>query len=390
MPSIPIVILSAHEDVEDKVLLLELGADDYVTKPSVQGIAGPCAASDATQGPSRRPLQTPQSRHPPRLLTFGDRIDLRPWRQNARAIARHDSAEFKLLRFFAQSPERVISREELLNEVWLSELSFHPHVDNHICVSGRNLSWTQQPTFLPDDPWGGLQVVPGLWAGKKVSPGREIFMARLRLQTQLLISSLLIICALTGDSPDSPANCPSQIAEQVRERRPRRSRVESVQQKLQVQLSKTAALLAELPTLKALMTSRDAPTIQDDRCHSGSWQQRPVSPYGPRGKSWDFMLRERIGRKQPAINCDPWEGRIRPGGLQAVALLVFSVPSRRMEATRATCLVALGMKSIPRLRPARTRRRQQNRIAAGSQVLASTFCAQGRERAAATDLRAAS
>src|SRR5467141_1451869 len=33
MPSIPIVILSAHEDVEDKVLLLELGADDYVTKP---------------------------------------------------------------------------------------------------------------------------------------------------------------------------------------------------------------------------------------------------------------------------------------------------------------------------------------------------------------------
>src|SRR6266446_104575 len=33
MPSIPIVILSANEDVEDKVLLLELGADDYVTKP---------------------------------------------------------------------------------------------------------------------------------------------------------------------------------------------------------------------------------------------------------------------------------------------------------------------------------------------------------------------
>src|SRR5712691_118533 len=33
MPSVPIVVLSADSDVEDKVLLLELGADDYVTKP---------------------------------------------------------------------------------------------------------------------------------------------------------------------------------------------------------------------------------------------------------------------------------------------------------------------------------------------------------------------
>src|ERR1700722_12951730 len=33
MPSVPIVVLSANADVDDKVLLLELGADDYVTKP---------------------------------------------------------------------------------------------------------------------------------------------------------------------------------------------------------------------------------------------------------------------------------------------------------------------------------------------------------------------
>src|ERR1700726_1933683 len=33
MPSVPIVVLSANAEVEDKVLLLELGADDYVTKP---------------------------------------------------------------------------------------------------------------------------------------------------------------------------------------------------------------------------------------------------------------------------------------------------------------------------------------------------------------------
>jgi signal transduction histidine kinase len=90
-------------------------------------------------------------------------------------------------------------------------------------------------------------------------------MARLRLQTQLLISSLLIICALTGAILlILRQTVRSQIAEQVRDSTATSlHEFESVQLKLQIQLSRTAALLAELPTLKALMTSRDAPTIQD-------------------------------------------------------------------------------------------------------------------------------
>src|SRR6267378_303462 len=90
-------------------------------------------------------------------------------------------------------------------------------------------------------------------------------MARLRLQTQLLISSLLIICALTGAILlIVRQTVRSQIAEQVRDSSAASvHEFESVQLKLQIQLSRTAALLAELPTLKALMTTRDAPTIQD-------------------------------------------------------------------------------------------------------------------------------
>ncbi len=90
-------------------------------------------------------------------------------------------------------------------------------------------------------------------------------MARLRLQTQLLISTLLIICALTGSILlIVRQTVRSQIAEQVRDSTAASlHEFESVQLKLQIQLSRTAALLAELPTLKALMTSRDAPTIQD-------------------------------------------------------------------------------------------------------------------------------
>ena len=90
-------------------------------------------------------------------------------------------------------------------------------------------------------------------------------MARLRLQTQLLISTLLIICVLTGTILlVIRQTVRSQIAQQVRESTAASLReFESVQQQLQQQLSRTAALLAELPTLKALMTTRDAPTIQD-------------------------------------------------------------------------------------------------------------------------------
>ena len=90
-------------------------------------------------------------------------------------------------------------------------------------------------------------------------------MARLRLQTQLLISTLLIICVLTGTILlVIRQTVRSQIAQQVRDSTAASLReFETVQQQLQQQLSRTAALLAELPTLKALMTTRDALTIQD-------------------------------------------------------------------------------------------------------------------------------
>jgi signal transduction histidine kinase len=90
-------------------------------------------------------------------------------------------------------------------------------------------------------------------------------MARLRLQSQLLLSTLLIVCALTGailliirhtvrTQIDAQVKYSTDASIQEFSR---------VQQQVQVQLSRTAALLAEIPTLKALMTTRDAPTIQD-------------------------------------------------------------------------------------------------------------------------------
>jgi signal transduction histidine kinase len=90
-------------------------------------------------------------------------------------------------------------------------------------------------------------------------------MALLRLRTQLLIATLLIICALTGGLLLIVRHTVrSGVDRQVRESTYGSLRAfENVQQQRQLELSRTTAMLAELPTLKALMTSDDAPTIQD-------------------------------------------------------------------------------------------------------------------------------
>jgi signal transduction histidine kinase len=90
-------------------------------------------------------------------------------------------------------------------------------------------------------------------------------LARLRLRTQLLVANLLIICALLGAillvvrhtvrSEISQGVASGTNASLVA--------FENVQQQRDLQLSRTAAMLSELPTLKALMTTRDALTVQD-------------------------------------------------------------------------------------------------------------------------------
>jgi signal transduction histidine kinase len=90
-------------------------------------------------------------------------------------------------------------------------------------------------------------------------------MALLMLRTQLLIATLLIICTLTGALLFIVRyTVRSELDQEVRESTDASTRAfQSVQKQREFQLSRTAAMLAELPTLKALMTTEDALTIQD-------------------------------------------------------------------------------------------------------------------------------
>ncbi len=127
-PSLPIVVLSARTEVMDKVLLLELGAHDYVTKPFSprELLARVRTAMRRSQS-----LRTPLTE----TFTFGDvKVDftkMELWREGK--LVPLTSQEFKVLKFMIQNAERVLSREELLNHVWgYRNYPSTRTVDNHI------------------------------------------------------------------------------------------------------------------------------------------------------------------------------------------------------------------------------------------------------------------
>src|SRR3984957_6367889 len=135
--TIPVVVLSANAKVEDKVLLLELGADDYVTKPFSPKELLARVRRTMRRGESRFTdgMSFVKATMPHELLTFGDvQVDFTTMdaARAGRAITL-TALEFKLLKFLAHSAGKVFTREELLNEVWGYEN--YPStrtVDNHI------------------------------------------------------------------------------------------------------------------------------------------------------------------------------------------------------------------------------------------------------------------
>ncbi len=125
-PSLPIIILSATTDEVDKVLLLELGADDYVTKPfSPKELLARVRTSLRRL---QRGVIIDQYDFSDVSIDFG-KMELK----RAGNLIEMTPQEFKIVKYFAQHPERVISRDELLNEVWGYDC--YPStrtVDNHI------------------------------------------------------------------------------------------------------------------------------------------------------------------------------------------------------------------------------------------------------------------
>lgn len=115
----PIIMLTARGEEIDKVLGLELGADDYITKPF--GVHELLARISAVLRRSRRAAGTEDDRADmPATFTFGEAtVNTRQFRliKGKRSIDLSER-EVKLLHVFSRHPDEVLSRDRLLNDVW--------------------------------------------------------------------------------------------------------------------------------------------------------------------------------------------------------------------------------------------------------------------------------
>jgi DNA-binding response OmpR family regulator len=113
--SLPIVMLTARSAETDKVLGLELGADDYVTKPfSITELLARVRAVLRRAG-AQRPTTGGAD-----LVRIGDiEIDFKLHQaRRGRARIEFTAREFDLLRYFVLHTGQVVTREQILNEVW--------------------------------------------------------------------------------------------------------------------------------------------------------------------------------------------------------------------------------------------------------------------------------
>lgn len=126
---LPIIMLTAKTDSVDKIMGLEIGADDYITKPfNVRELLARVRAVLRRWEARSKPADVDKISMPGLEVNFrtyevkveGRKIDLGP-------------TELKLLQFFVMNPGRVYTREQLLDHVWGNESFVEPRtVDVHI------------------------------------------------------------------------------------------------------------------------------------------------------------------------------------------------------------------------------------------------------------------
>jgi two-component system alkaline phosphatase synthesis response regulator PhoP len=123
---VPVLLLTARSEEADKVLGLTLGADDYISKPFNLGeLRARINASLRRQ----RLRASGQS-----VLEFGDvRVDLDRHQANrAGKDVAMTAREFALLAYFLRNPERALTRDTLLSEVWQTDYLSQRTIDNFI------------------------------------------------------------------------------------------------------------------------------------------------------------------------------------------------------------------------------------------------------------------
>ncbi|AWI11171.1 MAG: response regulator transcription factor [Caldibacillus thermoamylovorans] len=144
--NVPIIILTAKDSESDQVLGLEMGADDYVTKPF-----SPLALMARIKAVMRRAQYTTQGEVPKDVVQtkhFKVNKETREVWLDDEQIMNLTPKEFDLLIFFLQHPRQVFSREQILDQVWGYQFYGDERtVDVHIKRLRKKLGKENQPFF---------------------------------------------------------------------------------------------------------------------------------------------------------------------------------------------------------------------------------------------------
>lgn len=153
MHSVPIIVLSARGAEGDKVRALDLGADDYVTKPFgaeelLARIRAALRRSDSPP-PSSEPIVRGNlviDREKFRVLRDGEELRLTP-------------KEFELLTFLAQSPGRVLTHRTILKAVWGPNAVDQPeHLRVLVGALRKKIEPNPaSPQYILTEPWVGYR-----------------------------------------------------------------------------------------------------------------------------------------------------------------------------------------------------------------------------------------
>jgi two-component system OmpR family response regulator len=140
--NVPIILLTAKDSESDQVLGLEMGADDYVTKPF-----SPLTLMARIKAVSRRFQQDINRNEGHYLETTHFKIskETREVFLNSEKIESLTPKEFDLLFFFIQNKRQVFSREQLLDKVWGQFYGDERTVDVHIKRLRKKIGTIEQP-----------------------------------------------------------------------------------------------------------------------------------------------------------------------------------------------------------------------------------------------------
>lgn len=153
--STPILMLTSKREEMDKVMGLEIGADDYMTKPfGLRELTARIRALLRREAPIRKSLAS---------CSFGD-VEVDFEKQEARKAGREvrlSAREIRVLRYLVEHEREVVSREMLLNDVWgYEQFPTTRTVDNYILALRRKLEDDpSKPRHFTTVPTAGYKFV---------------------------------------------------------------------------------------------------------------------------------------------------------------------------------------------------------------------------------------